>query len=354
LDNQEATIHGLREKLNDTLEHLKLELTQRAELEHCFEQRSAQLKNQLNEQTVVLERRTGDLSTKFEKEQSDLRRRIEAQSGTIGQLTETRDKLETELTETRETVTQASDELEQARNRARELTNKVEELKITCQRIVELEKLVQQRDQEDEQVIEELRTLREQYADSYQKRQELQAELDRTVAQWQEMESASSQYDHQLEMLRTKLKAGEETIRTLRRERAAVLARLANYRTIAEPDSTVISFTEAMARRQRDATNYDQEYGGPTSQHAVRGLVYTEAPESSDDLKRISGIAEVLEGRLNDYGIYTFKQVMEWKADAIEEFSRLLAFKDRIERDEWINQARFFYMQKQQQRSAAA
>ena len=67
-----------------------------------------------------------------------------------------------------------------------------------------------------------------------------------------------------------------------------------------------------------------------------------------------SGIAEVLEARLNDYGIYTFKQIMEWDADAIEEFSRLLAFKDRIERDEWINQARFFYNQKQKKRSVAA
>ena len=99
--------------------------------------------------------------------------------------------------------------------------------------------------------------------------------------------------------------------------------------------------------RQREATYYDQEYGGHTSQHAVRGLVYTEVPESKDDLKLISGIAEVLEARLNDYGIYTFRQIKDWKAEAIEEFSRLLAFRDRIERDEWLAQARHLYQRKQ-------
>ena len=155
------------------------------------------------------------------------------------------------------------------------------------------------------------------------------------------------QYDGRIAGLQSKLKASEETIRNLRRERAGVLARLANYRTIAEPDATVISFTEAMAQRKQESKVYDQEYGGHTSVHETRGTIYTEAPETRDDLKRISGIAEVLEARLNDYGIYTFKQIMEWSPNAIEEFSRLLTFKDRIERDDWLGQARFFYEEKQ-------
>ncbi len=339
IENQEATIHGLRQKRDDALENLKLEIQSRSELEQDFEQKLTSLESRLNTQTEELQRHSGELTARFEKERSEFKNRIAMQSDKIAQLTGNRDELASGLDA-------AQQELDQSKTRARELTAKVEELKTTCLRIAELEKLVQQRDREDEKLVEELRTLREQYADSYQQQQELQAELDRVCEQNRIKESEHSQVVRQTEMLRTKLKAGEETIRTLRRERAAVLARLANYRTISEPDNTVISFTEAMLQRQREAVDYDSEYRGHTSHHAVRGVVYTEAPETRDDLKRISGIAEVLEARLNDYGIYTFKQIMEWKPEAIEEFSRLLAFRERIQRDDWIGQARHFYEQK--------
>ena len=147
--------------------------------------------------------------------------------------------------------------------------------------------------------------------------------------------------------MRAKLKASEETIRNLRKERAAVLARLANQRTASiESETNVISFTEAMAIRRQNELEYDDEYGGPVRQHAIRGLIYTEPPKQVDDLKRISGIAEVLEARLNDYGVYTFKQIMDWSPEAIDEFSHLLTFKDRISRDDWVGQARRFYEEK--------
>lgn len=360
IDNQEGTIHRLRAKHDDAMENLKLELTRRSELETSFDQKSVELENRLQaqlaktvelenclqEQTVVLEQRTSNLSAKFANEQSELQDRISMQSEVIEQLTSNREQLVTELAESAESLAQSNAELDSAKLQTREMTAKIEELKTTCLRISELEKLVQRRDQEDELVVEELRALREQHAKSYAKWQELQSEIERVNSQCQQMATDASQHDVQLEQLRSKVKASEETIRTLRRERAAVLARLANYRTIARPEATVISFTEAMQRRQEEDTLYDPEYGGHTSEHSVRGTVYTETPETQDDLKRISGIAEVLEARLNDYGIYTFKQIKEWKPEAIEEFSRLLAFKDRIVRDDWIGQASFFYEQK--------
>ncbi len=134
-----------------------------------------------------------------------------------------------------------------------------------------------------------------------------------------------------------------------------VLATLADQRQSQEPEATIISFTQSMAPRQVvEEEGYDEEYGGRLRRDANRGLVFMEAPESCDDLKRISGIAEVLEKRLNDFGIYTFKQVMEWRPEEIEEFSRLLAFRDRIDRDDWQGQARFFYKQKRQGVRSAA
>ena len=45
---------------------------------------------------------------------------------------------------------------------------------------------------------------------------------------------------------------------------------------------------------------------------------------------------------------------MEWKTEEIDEFSRLLAFRDRIVRDDWQGQARFFYNQKRKGARSAA
>jgi len=258
-----------------------------------------------------------------------------------------RDEAQAEVALTKQALSGVEQQLATAKQESERLAEQVDELKLTCQRIVELERLVKQRDGEEGLVSEELRTLRNQYADAYAKQQQLMSQLTALRSERNVIRNDHGQYIEQVEMLQGKLDTSEATIKVLRNERAAVLAQLANYRAIAEPDATVISFTEAMAQRRQQEVVYDQEYGGHTSQHETRGTVYTEAPETQDDLKRISGIAEVLEARLNDYGIYTFKQIMEWKPKAIEEFSRLLTFRDRIERDDWLSQARFFYNEKQ-------
>jgi len=51
--------------------------------------------------------------------------------------------------------------------------------------------------------------------------------------------------------------------------------------------------------------------------------------------------------------VYTFKQIIQWTPEEVEEFSRLLSFRDRIERDDWQGQARFFYSQKRAEVAAA-
>ena len=81
----------------------------------------------------------------------------------------------------------------------------------------------------------------------------------------------------------------------------------------------------------------------------VLGNVYATPPVEVDDLKLISGIADVLERRLNQFGVYRYRQIMEWDDAAIEEFSKLLAFKDRITRENWVEQARALHAQRQQQ-----
>ena len=70
------------------------------------------------------------------------------------------------------------------------------------------------------------------------------------------------------------------------------------------------------------------------------GLIYKTRPEKTDDLTALKGIAQVLEQRLHDFGIYTYAQIAAWDEDLIKEFSARLAFKDRIQREHWVEQAR--------------
>jgi predicted flap endonuclease-1-like 5' DNA nuclease len=70
------------------------------------------------------------------------------------------------------------------------------------------------------------------------------------------------------------------------------------------------------------------------------GLVYKITPPDTDDLTRIKGIASVLEKRLHDLGVYTWRQIASWEERHIREFSSRLAFKDRIVREKWVEQAR--------------
>ena len=61
---------------------------------------------------------------------------------------------------------------------------------------------------------------------------------------------------------------------------------------------------------------------------------------SVDDLKRIYGIGKKLEGVLNDLGIYRFSQIAELSPEKEQWIDSHLRFKGRIERDQWIDQAK--------------
>lgn len=69
--------------------------------------------------------------------------------------------------------------------------------------------------------------------------------------------------------------------------------------------------------------------------------LYDSAPsEGADDLKRISGVGPKLEETLNDMGIYRFDQVAAWGPGEIAWVDNRLRFKGRIERDDWMSQAK--------------
>ena len=62
---------------------------------------------------------------------------------------------------------------------------------------------------------------------------------------------------------------------------------------------------------------------------------------SEDDLEEINGIGPMLGELLNEIGVYYFWQIAEWGPAEIEWVdNKLEHFKGRIERDEWVSQAR--------------
>jgi len=63
-------------------------------------------------------------------------------------------------------------------------------------------------------------------------------------------------------------------------------------------------------------------------------------PAKPDDLKKISGVGPKLEGVLNGLGIYKFEQIAKWKKAEREWVDGYLNFKGRIDRDDWVNQAK--------------
>ncbi len=71
------------------------------------------------------------------------------------------------------------------------------------------------------------------------------------------------------------------------------------------------------------------------------------APQDKDDLKTIHGIGPVMERMLNDLGVTSFKQIMEFTRDDMERVTAAIAvFPGRIERDDWIGGARKAYQKK--------
>lgn len=84
-----------------------------------------------------------------------------------------------------------------------------------------------------------------------------------------------------------------------------------------------------------------QALASPTGLPASPYLQPVSPPDGrKDDLKQIRGIGVLIEQKLNQLGIWRHEQIAGWTAADISRISAGLDFKDRIEREDWIGQAR--------------
>ena len=61
---------------------------------------------------------------------------------------------------------------------------------------------------------------------------------------------------------------------------------------------------------------------------------------AADDLTQISGVGPVIVKKLHDLGVTTFAQIAAWTKDDVAAMDEKLNFKGRIDRDDWIKQAK--------------
>ncbi|OAM77427.1 NADH-quinone oxidoreductase subunit E [Devosia elaeis] len=78
----------------------------------------------------------------------------------------------------------------------------------------------------------------------------------------------------------------------------------------------------------------------PTRDAAAPQPLFDRPEGPADDLKLISGVGPVLEGKLNALGITRYAQVAAFKKADIARVDAVLNFRGRIERDDWVKQAK--------------
>lgn len=109
------------------------------------------------------------------------------------------------------------------------------------------------------------------------------------------------------------------------------------------PAETAAPAAEPKAAEQKPAAPAAAAPAAAASSDTVeesKPELYEAAPSEVDDLKLISGVGPKLEQTLNDMGIYKFAQVAVWGPQEIAWVDQRLRFKGRIERDDWMSQAK--------------
>jgi predicted flap endonuclease-1-like 5' DNA nuclease len=104
--------------------------------------------------------------------------------------------------------------------------------------------------------------------------------------------------------------------------------------------------SEASAAGDRPGSSERMAIGPAASPPAAEPVQGTPPPAlpspegAPDDLQKISGIGPSIEKTLHQLGIYHFRQIAQFTPDNVAWIDQRLRFRGRIEREDWIGQAR--------------
>jgi len=116
---------------------------------------------------------------------------------------------------------------------------------------------------------------------------------------------------------------------------------LPNLPEQAAPEPEKTSSFAAAASVVKDVVSSDADSNTNASDDADGAPSLVERPEAgADDLKRIKGIGPKNEDALNELGIFAFAQIAEWNDNNIKWVEQRLDFPGRIERENWVSQAK--------------
>lgn len=96
---------------------------------------------------------------------------------------------------------------------------------------------------------------------------------------------------------------------------------------------------EAPAKATEKKTAPKKATAKPAKAEA-QALFAVDPKVAKDDLKQISGVGPVLEKKLHDLGVTTFAQIAKFTKKDIDMVDERLNFKGRIDREDWIGQAK--------------
>ncbi|MCW5696275.1 MAG: 50S ribosomal protein L21 [Bauldia sp.] len=99
--------------------------------------------------------------------------------------------------------------------------------------------------------------------------------------------------------------------------------------------------TETKPAKKAEKAETAEAAPAPSADDAPAGEALFATPAgAADDLKKIAGIGPVLEGKLNALGITRFDQIAAFTAEDTAKIDDALHFKGRVEREDWIGQAK--------------
>jgi len=78
----------------------------------------------------------------------------------------------------------------------------------------------------------------------------------------------------------------------------------------------------------------------PAAEDTAQPATAAGTAPAADDLTRINGIGPVISAKLADIGVTSLAQVAAWSSEQVAQVDEQLAFKGRIEREEWVQQAK--------------
>ena len=143
--------------------------------------------------------------------------------------------------------------------------------------------------------------------------------------------SQSGNYNIDVIAIKTRLEQLEKENNRL----AKVLSNIQVVNADLEADTSQITATEELSIEERSAL----------ARTKLNNIIGNKIPKASfqekDDLKQINGIGPFIEKKLNDIGIFTFRQISRFDKEIIDAVTNAIQFfPGRIERDDWVGQAK--------------